>query len=58
MRSFILTNLRNGLNGFEWRINIDAIESNLDALVGFPVLNGTYTGETLFIGGANSQHIQ
>ena len=52
----MLTNIeKNG--GYYWRINLDAIEANLDLLVSFPRFDTSYSGPTLFIGGSLSGHI-
>ncbi|MBN3289797.1 ABHDB protein, partial [Polypterus senegalus] len=57
VRQFLLTNLieENGL--YIWRVNLDAITKNLDSLLGFPELDTSYSGPTLFLGGGNSPYI-
>jgi len=59
LRDFILTNIGDrGEGRYGWRINLEAIETHLDEIVGFPAdLTSTYLGPTLFIGGSNSQHV-
>ena len=46
--------------GFKWRVNLEAIESSLACLMGFPTQFPTeqYNGKTLFIGGGRSEYIQ
>ena len=42
---------------YQWKFNVDAIADNLDKLVAFPDIGKTFEGETIFIGGENSNHI-
>jgi esterase len=58
VRQFILKNLTRGDNGFEWRINLKALETNAYE-VGRALDDGdVYLGPTLFIGGAKSNYIK
>lgn len=60
-RDFVLLNLvKNATNEFEWRINLEALLNNLSDVFNFPQKNlgVKYLGETLFIGGADSNYIQ
>lgn len=58
LRSFLLQNLVLEQGAFRWRINLDAIDANMDALIGFPdVGDATYGGPALFIGGTASEYI-
>ena len=56
IRQFILKNLRRDRDGFSWKINIKAIESNIEN-IGVPVLKGRNAVPVLFIRGANSDYI-
>ncbi|XP_019616955.1 PREDICTED: protein ABHD11-like [Branchiostoma belcheri] len=59
VRQFILTNLVEDDNGwFSWRVNIDAIEKNLEQIWSFPQFKHvSYHGDTLFLGGSKSPYI-
>ena len=58
VRQFILKNLgRNDDGGFEWKLNYQAIEKNIE-LIGKGLDDGKkYGGKTLFINGSNSDYI-
>ena len=60
IRQFILTNYRKKTDGYEWRINLDALDQSLSHLWTFPVdpaLKGTLTKQVLFIAGGRSNYI-
>ena len=58
LRAFLLQNLVMEQGRFEWRINLDAIEANMDALIGFPDLGDLrYEGPAMFVGGTKSDYI-
>lgn len=57
VRNFMLTNIEKN-DKYCWRINLDAIEANLDVLVSFPRLDTSYSLPVLFIGGSQSEHIR
>lgn len=58
LRSFLLQNLVLEQGTFHWRINLDAIGSCMDSLIGFPDLgDARYNGPTLFVGGGRSDYI-
>ncbi|MCG8414897.1 MAG: alpha/beta fold hydrolase [Pseudomonadales bacterium] len=58
-RQFVLTNLtRSDDGGYQWRLNLDAIEANYDKLREKPEMGSPYTGPTLFVKGALSNYIQ
>jgi pimeloyl-ACP methyl ester carboxylesterase len=59
MRLFVLQNLASTAQGFAWRINLQAIENSLPALLDFPVdaLARPFTGPTLFLRGALSDYV-
>nr|XP_022920463.1 protein ABHD11-like [Onthophagus taurus] len=60
MRSFLLTNLvQKGDGSFKWRMNLDALMANFNEIAMFPeVLNSTFQGPVLFIGGTASDFIR
>lgn len=41
-----------------WRLNLDTLEAEMDKIMGFPDLCGTFDGPTLFLTGANSDYVQ
>ncbi|WP_421892652.1 alpha/beta fold hydrolase [Marinoscillum sp.] len=59
VRQFILKNLtRNDDNQFAWKINLEAIEQNIEPLGSGLVDGQTFNKKTLFIGGSKSDYIQ
>jgi len=58
IRQFILKNLhRTSNNGFEWRLNIEAIAANLNKMFDGTDVDGIFEKPTLFIKGGNSDYI-
>ncbi|EDO44599.1 predicted protein, partial [Nematostella vectensis] len=60
LRQFFLTNLVATSTGFQWRVNLEAIDRNLEEIMTFPeeFPYPTFEGDVLFIGGAKSNYIQ
>ncbi len=58
VRQFILKSLTRGDQGFEWRINLDALEKNAHEVGRALDAGDVYSGATLFIGGATSDYIK
>ncbi|NIP47189.1 MAG: alpha/beta fold hydrolase [Gammaproteobacteria bacterium] len=60
MRMFVLQNLVSTPRGFEWRIDLGAIERNLPALRDFPVepAMAPFDGAALFVRGALSDYVR
>jgi len=60
LRQFLLQNLKNSEDGFRWRINLDAIEANIDTLMDFPVNQERhlFQNPVLFLKGENSDYIK
>ena len=57
VRQFLLKNLNRGNNGYQWKLNIKGISSNIIE-VGKPLENSKiYNGKTLFIKGGLSNYI-
>lgn len=46
------------INEKKWRLNLDALASEMDKIIGFPDLSGTYGGPTLFLSGGNSDYVK
>jgi pimeloyl-ACP methyl ester carboxylesterase len=40
-----------------WKLNLDVLGAQMPAIIGFPDLNGTYGGPTLFLSGAQSDYV-
>ncbi len=59
MVKFLLQNLASTPSGFAWRINLEAIENNLPALLDFPVDADVqpFTGPALFLRGTQSDYV-
>ncbi len=58
VRQFILKNLgRNDKDEFEWKLNYEAIEKNIEVIGAGLDDDKIFNGPTLFIGGANSDYI-
>ena len=57
VRQFLLKNLsRKSEGGFEWKINVDAINKNIEAMGSGMVQEGTYEGPVLFVKGKRSDY--
>ncbi len=57
VRQFLLKNLsRSSTGGFEWKINLRAIDRNIEAMGVGMVYTGKYEGSTLFIKGSRSNY--
>ena len=41
-----------------WRFNLDVLADDMDKIIGFPELDGTFDGPTLFLSGAASDYVQ
>jgi len=60
IRAFLLQNLTTDDAGrYSWRVNLDAIADHMDDIMGFPDFDTdqAYEGDTLFLGGQNSDYI-
>lgn len=59
LRQFLLQNLDRDNGGFRWRLNLEALSENMDALHDFPLSPGSalYPGPALFVRGANSHYV-
>jgi len=60
LRQFLLQNLKNSADGFSWRINLDAIQANIEALMDFPGkhCDTQYQNSVLFLKGEKSDYIK
>ncbi len=58
IRLFLLKNLqRNPDSGYSWKMNLKAIYSNYESIIGAITLGWPFSNETLFIKGENSNYI-
>jgi len=59
-RAFLLQNLIFNNGGARWRLNLEAIEQGMPALVEFPATPAgrTYDGPALFLAGGRSDYVQ
>ena len=56
VRAFLLQSL--DVKGRRWRLNLDALERFMPAILGWPRLGGSFPGPTLFLSGALSDYVQ
>jgi pimeloyl-ACP methyl ester carboxylesterase len=40
-----------------WRLNLDTLAAEMDKIMSFPAIEGTFAGATLFLSGANSDYV-
>lgn len=57
VRQFLLTNLQRGAAGYYWRIPLDILADQLEAIEDFPDFPGTFTQPTLFLYGEASDYV-
>ena len=60
VRGFLLQNLVARDGAFDWRLNLNVLAAEMDHIVGFPgdLLERSFGGPTLFVGGALSPYIE
>jgi esterase len=56
VRQFLLKNLSRTENGFEWKINLNGIEENIEVIGDGMQYDGTFNGPSLFVKGAKSNY--
>lgn len=54
--TFLLQSL--DLREKRWNLNLDTLSTEMDKIVGFPDVEGTFNGETLFLSGATSDYVK
>jgi esterase len=58
VRAFLLQNLTRGEDGFEWRVNLDALAMNMEDIIGWPDVGvARFDGPTLFVAGERSDYL-
>ncbi|MEO0357732.1 MAG: alpha/beta fold hydrolase [Pseudomonadota bacterium] len=55
IRAFLLQSL--DVRGKRWRLNLDALTADMDAIIGFPDVAGSFDQPTLFLSGAKSDYV-
>ena len=58
VRGFLLQNLRSGADGWTWQANLDLLRRELDAIGGWPEVDGTFDHPTLWIAGETSPYVR
>jgi pimeloyl-ACP methyl ester carboxylesterase len=60
VRGFLTLNLVSGPDGFAWMVNLEAIERNFDAILGFPpaAAGRQFTKPALFLAGGRSDYVR
>jgi esterase len=46
------------LPGRRWRLNLDALAANMEAIMGFPAVGGAFAGPALLLSGEDSDYVQ
>jgi len=44
--------------GKKWRLNLDVLEAEMDAIIGFPDVTGRFDAPTLFLSGGDSDYVR
>jgi len=57
VRSFLLQSLDLKAAPPAWRLNLDVLAQDMDAIIGWPALTGSFEGPTLFVTGAASDYV-
>ncbi len=55
LQSFFTQSL--DVTGKRWRLNLDVLEAEMDHIIGFPEVSGTFENPTLFLTGADSTYV-
>lgn len=55
VRAFLLQSL--DVKEKRWRLNLDALEAEMDRIIGFPEVSGVFEGPVLFLSGAMSDYV-
>ena len=56
VRAFLLQSL--DVKNRRWRLNLDILGQEMDRIIGFPDIEGEYTGPALFLTGADSDYVR
>jgi esterase len=55
VRAFLLQSL--DVKEKRWKLNLDVLEGEMDNIIGFPAVSGSFDGPTLFLSGAVSDYV-
>ena len=55
VRAFLLQSL--DVKARRWRLNLDVLADEMDQIIGFPDVTGSFDGPTLFLSGGNSDYV-
>ena len=55
VRDFLLQSL--DIKEKAWKLNLDTLEAEMDKIIGFPEVEGTYEGPAFFLSGADSDYV-
>lgn len=60
VRAFLMQNLDQDADGYRWRANIDVLDREMSAIVGFPpeLTQRVFDGPTLFVSGGQSNYVR
>ena len=58
VRGFLLQSLDLRADPPRWRLNLDALEGNMEAILGWPAPGGRFEGPALFLAGGASDYVQ
>ncbi len=58
VRAFLLQNLRHEHHQWRWRMNLDLLESEIDAVGGWPPIDATYPGPVTWVAGSRSDYVR
>ncbi|GAA5072676.1 alpha/beta fold hydrolase [Roseibacterium beibuensis] len=56
VRAFLLQSL--DVKARKWRLNLDVLEKDMELILSFPQVQGTFDGPTLFLTGAESDYVR
>lgn len=56
VRAFLLQSL--DVRARRWRLNLDTLAREMDGIIGFPDVEGSYGGPALFLSGADSDYVR
>ena len=57
VRAFLLQSLDLKADPPRWRLNLDALEAGMDAIIGWPEPTGSFDGPALFLAGGESDYL-
>ena len=58
LRGFLLQSLELRAKPPRWRLNLDALEANMDGIIGWPAPEGRFEGPALFLAGGSSDYVR